>query len=260
MLPVTLSNFTDRFERVASLEAPGAPAPLAERIVVDMWLGRLTDARGPASVGCDGAAVVSRAKRGLTSAPADPPGVTAIRALLGLGDDAPPGALARWRRGKPVFEPRTLASPYVSISHSGDWFAAVISTGVDVGVDLERVRPIPHARSIAARWFSEPEARLLSGVRAAERDRRFFMFWTAREALFKGIGFGLPTRRLVERLTCRHTPSFAAVLHRRRTRIGDWTILHVALPSALLACIAVRHPVVEVRARPWCALRGAHAS
>ncbi|MGA2271567.1 MAG: 4'-phosphopantetheinyl transferase superfamily protein [Bryobacteraceae bacterium] len=59
-----------------------------------------------------------------------------------------------------------------------------VALGVDVGVDIERLRPLPEYAAIAERFFP-PSEREVSG----ERD--FFRRWTRIEAMLKALGVGL---------------------------------------------------------------------
>ncbi len=76
-----------------------------------------------------------------------------------------------------------------NVSHSGDLIGLAFSTVADVGVDVERIRPVGDATGIAARYFSRDEQRVLAA--AADAEDTFFQIWTAKEAVVKGTGQGL---------------------------------------------------------------------
>jgi len=78
-----------------------------------------------------------------------------------------------------------------NVSHSGDLALICIAEGVEVGVDLEALRPVPGAVEIAQRRFAPAEARFVEEGEAAEVDRRFLTCWTRKEALAKATGAGL---------------------------------------------------------------------
>lgn len=69
---------------------------------------------------------------------------------------------------------------------------AVTSVG-EVGVDVERVRPMRDWEEIAIRHFDAAEIARLRSSRGAERDEHFFRAWTRHEALIKAQGEGLGT-------------------------------------------------------------------
>ena len=61
----------------------------------------------------------------------------------------------------------------------------------EVGVDVERLRPVPDMLEIAACCFSERERAFLAELDGAERVDAFFRAWTRKEAWLKATGYGL---------------------------------------------------------------------
>ena len=78
-----------------------------------------------------------------------------------------------------------------NVSHSGDVALVAVTIGVEVGVDVERVRPVPDALSIARRFYTAREATLVGQQTEGERDRVFLSIWTRKEACLKAVGRGL---------------------------------------------------------------------
>jgi len=60
-----------------------------------------------------------------------------------------------------------------------------------VGVDVERVRPIPEADGIVQRFFSAAEQAALRSVSSQDRIECFCRWWTVKEAILKAVGGGL---------------------------------------------------------------------
>lgn len=79
----------------------------------------------------------------------------------------------------------------VSWSHSGDGLLVALGDGVELGVDLEFLRPRPRAMALAQRFFAADEAVLLATMPAAMRDAAFVRLWCAKEAVLKAHGHGL---------------------------------------------------------------------
>lgn len=78
-----------------------------------------------------------------------------------------------------------------NLSHSDDLLLLAVSTGREVGVDVEMMRPdIPFA-DLAAHYFQTEEAREVEALPPADRATRFYEIWTATEARLKAIGEGL---------------------------------------------------------------------
>lgn len=78
-----------------------------------------------------------------------------------------------------------------NLSHSGDLGLVAVSREFEVGVDLERVRPVQRLERIAARMFDADARRALEQCQGEERLRRFFEQWTLLEARQKCSGAGL---------------------------------------------------------------------
>jgi 4'-phosphopantetheinyl transferase len=82
------------------------------------------------------------------------------------------------------------AQPQVSLSHGGGLVAVALTAHGPVGVDVERIRPVP-ALALAARWFSAPDADWLAGRYPGHQVEAFFWLWTQKEAVGKALGIGL---------------------------------------------------------------------
>jgi 4'-phosphopantetheinyl transferase len=116
----------------------------------------------------------------------------ALRTILAAYMAAAPSELVfgEGRHGKPFLESPTGALRF-SLSHSGDLALVAVAGGREVGVDLERVRPVSDMAGIAARFFSPAEQQALEQVAPADRLRAFFATWVLKEAYLKGCGDGL---------------------------------------------------------------------
>lgn len=79
-----------------------------------------------------------------------------------------------------------------STSSSIDVGLIAVANRCQLGIDIEVVRPLRRFPEIAARVLTAAEAERLSAVPEDERMRSFFRVWSAKEALLKAIGLGLP--------------------------------------------------------------------
>ncbi|MET9643859.1 4'-phosphopantetheinyl transferase family protein [Streptomyces syringium] len=79
---------------------------------------------------------------------------------------------------------------HVSVSHCAGVVAVALSRLGPVGVDVERLRPLP-AVALGRRWFSAAEARWLAERAAEEQPAAFLWLWTHKEAMGKVRGLGL---------------------------------------------------------------------
>lgn len=80
---------------------------------------------------------------------------------------------------------------HFSVSHSGTMVLVAVSAR-PIGVDLEGPRQLRQALEVAARTFARSELELVARAPAGVRPRRFLEIWTAKEAVLKASGAGLP--------------------------------------------------------------------
>ncbi len=125
--------------------------------------------------------------------PAEPLARQWLAAELGVPAAALP--LSRDPRGRPRLG-ESLAGWDCNWSHSGDGLLIALGKDVQIGIDLERVRPRGRALDLAQRFFTAPElAWLHAAPSTAVRDHGFLRLWCAKEAVLKahghGISFGL---------------------------------------------------------------------
>lgn len=95
-------------------------------------------------------------------------------------------------RGKPRLGGRFAGSGLrFNVSHCGDVALYAISTGHEIGVDIEAVRELEHADGIAAQFFSRRENEAYRALDTRDRAQAFFKCWTRKEAFIKALGDGL---------------------------------------------------------------------
>jgi 4'-phosphopantetheinyl transferase len=68
---------------------------------------------------------------------------------------------------------------------------ARLPRGSEIGVDIEALRPVKDARSLAAIHFTRTEQVELEACSPEEGDRLFLSGWTRKEACLKAVGSGL---------------------------------------------------------------------
>ncbi len=125
-----------------------------------------------------------------------------LRSILG-GLTATPLDFAAGEKGKPWLpaEPRLR----FNLSHSRGMALVAAALDVEVGADVELLRPVPEFAAIADRFFPPREPAPLT-----ERD--FFRSWTRLEAMLKARGVGLygAGKELVGKWTLREIDAGAA--------------------------------------------------
>ena len=112
------------------------------------------------------------------------------RVLAGYLGVAP--ARVRYRvshRGRPELEsPRGIT---FSASHSDGLAGIAVARDRLVGLDLERIRPLPDLLDLADRVCSPTEYAGLQSVAEPERGEAFLRLWTRKESYVKALGTGL---------------------------------------------------------------------
>lgn len=117
-------------------------------------------------------------------------------ALLRFGLSAVAGA-RRWTFtadsfGKPQLDPPCGDPPLCfNLSHTNGLAACAIAFGHPVGIDVEEINPRLDFHAIAKKALSVEEQCLIASRRSSEQSALFFRFWTLKEAMVKGLGYGL---------------------------------------------------------------------
>ena len=78
-----------------------------------------------------------------------------------------------------------------NLSHSGELALVAVSRNVELGVDVEQIKPDFAGLEIARRFFSPQECAKLECVLPNARADAFFDCWTRKEAYIKARGGGL---------------------------------------------------------------------
>lgn len=134
---------------------------------------------------------------------------SALRLLLGryLGEAPRDVRIVTAPGGKPVLLPRvpserasaddepTGGAPAFSVCHTGDLYCVAVGHERSLGLDVERLREVARARSIAERWFGSGERERFADLDGEALTLEFMRMWTAKEALAKRHGAGLRLMR-----------------------------------------------------------------
>jgi 4'-phosphopantetheinyl transferase len=177
-----------------------------------------------------------------------------LRMLLARHVGVPPGDLLfRYdAHGKPALAGAGRGVRF-NLAHSGALAACAVGEGCgEIGVDIERVRPIADAGSVSRAFLSPGELARLAGLPEPARLRAFYEAWTRKEAILKALGCGL--NRRLEDLEVSFGPGEPARLVRS---LSDPTeaerfSLHAFEPeSGYVGAVALAGGAVQVRQRMW---------
>jgi 4'-phosphopantetheinyl transferase len=92
--------------------------------------------------------------------------------------------------GKPELDQNDFQGSF-NLSHSGDWIVCAVSSGADVGVDIESMRRTPDFLKLGRRFYHPLEFEVLSALPEERRADYFFDLWTLKEASVKARGGAL---------------------------------------------------------------------
>ncbi|MEH1165959.1 4'-phosphopantetheinyl transferase superfamily protein [Micromonospora sp. CPCC 205539] len=136
------------------------------------------------------------------------------------------GPVEQGRQSGPVELP-------VSVSRTDGVVVVAARPAGPVGVDVERVRPLP-ALALARRWFPPAELSWLAGRPEAGHAVDFLRLWTAKEAVGKALGLGLRDEGLRRKMPLPVGPALRAVPGLAALRVG-----HPEVDADLVLAIGV---------------------
>ncbi len=94
--------------------------------------------------------------------------------------------------GKPAVNPEFHDRSWqFNFTHSGQLALLALTHGSRIGVDVEQIREVPCALSLAEDFFCPDEAAEIAACSSHDRADAFLRCWTAKEAYLKARGDGL---------------------------------------------------------------------
>jgi len=131
--------------------------------------------------------------------------------------------IRRDARGRPHLT-GVMGAVDINWSHSGQVLLTAFGHGVQLGVDIEYLRPRCNALALAERFFAAAEAAQLQDLPEPARERAFIALWCAKEAILKAHGHGISYG--LDRLTFGLDGAHWHLLHCEGElgRAEDWTV------------------------------------
>lgn len=151
-------------------------------------------------------------------------------------------------RGKPGLMGAGADQLHFNLAHSGELALIAVTHGLPVGVDVEWVRPMPDAESIAERFFSARELAALRTVPAASRDAAFFRLWTRKEAWLKatGDGIGESLAKIEVTFLPEETPRVLAIAGDAAAG-EEWSLCPLNPAAGFVGALAIRCRSIELQ-------------
>jgi 4'-phosphopantetheinyl transferase len=186
-----------------------------------------------------------------------------LRRMLGAYMNSDPAALRfdYGAHGKPhlVGESKPGGLRF-NVSHSEGHALFCFARGVEVGVDLERVREGPASERLAERFFSAGEVRALRALPRNAQDEAFFDCWTRKEAYIKARGEGLSMP--LDRFEVTLAPGEPAELLRTdgdpRER-ARWSMRGLRPAPSFVGAVVVGGTLRRLECWRWCEAATPHA-
>ncbi len=165
-----------------------------------------------------------------------------VRTALSRYLDVPPERLKfqASEHGKPFLAFPADCALRFNPSHTNGLAACAVTTGGDIGLDVEEIQPDFPTIGISERFFCEEERQSLAGVPTEERITRFYELWTLKEALLKGLGSGLsiPLTEFAVRLRPDRPPAVAC--GKTTSAVDSWKFANLRLNDRFQVAVAVQ--------------------
>jgi 4'-phosphopantetheinyl transferase len=163
----------------------------------------------------------------------------ALRYLLGRYTKTDPASIQfnYSSRGKPDL--KSADGLQFNMTHSGGIAAIALGAHCRIGIDLEKIRPLPEMQRIANRVFCPEEVTEIVSLPQNERVHAFFRCWTRKEAYVKAIGDGIFSPFNSFRVTVLdNVPARFVHLGGDATPAGGWMLHDLNLASNYAAALA----------------------
>jgi 4'-phosphopantetheinyl transferase len=162
--------------------------------------------------------------------------------------------LARYLNAEPhalLFDKGAFGKPFLrsgdlrfNLSHSGELALLAVASGVEVGVDIEEIRTLEDAATIAERFFSPGESGKLRTVLGSDAvEVAFFNCWTRKEAFIKALGEGLS--HPLDTFEVTFLPNEKVELRVDATETHRWSLSTLSVPDRYSAALVVERPTPE---------------
>ena len=171
----------------------------------------------------------------------------ALRKLLAreLGRTPEEIAFSVGPHGKPRLDDRSAPVRF-NLSHSAGRALIAIARDVEVGVDLEEIRPRTDLQGVARRVFTEAEREAVD----IGGETAFYRHWVAKEAFVKATGRGIESLRSFEVLL--EGPGGARLNHvgGDPAEAAKWTLAPLDVGPRFAAAVVVAAPGASVELVP----------
>ncbi|HLJ80654.1 MAG TPA: 4'-phosphopantetheinyl transferase superfamily protein, partial [Ktedonobacterales bacterium] len=154
--------------------------------------------------------------------------------------------------GKPYLASSTVRLPLqFNVSHSEECALIALAHDLELGVDIEYMRPLDDMDAIARTVFSPHERATLAALDGPRRHEAFYACWARKEAYIKAIGRGLsfPLDNFDVALPPDEPPRLLAV-RGNPAEVARWRYYLLPPVPDYATALAVESDAIEVKS--WC--------
>lgn len=142
--------------------------------------------------------------------------------------------------GKPELRRPESRDISFSVSTSQDIVVVAIASGLEVGIDVERICELPERDRLATLVLDDGEHHAFQAVPAADQTRWLLQRWAVKEAVLKARGVGLSADPREVVIVQHGTETVAPSEH------GEWYVRELTVDPRYVAAVAGDRPVVSI--------------
>jgi 4'-phosphopantetheinyl transferase len=153
--------------------------------------------------------------------------------------------------GKPSISSGQNPGLKFNLSHSGSMAAYALTSGPNVGIDIEQCNASLATLDVAKQFFADGEVQHLSQCPSSSFCAEFFRIWTLKEAFVKGIGKGLSVDLRAFQVSSAAPQSANWLVKDDVSGSDRWMLQPLPVADGYMAGLAIENPSPTLTIRDW---------
>ena len=155
--------------------------------------------------------------------------------------------------GKPSFRGSQPAEGVCfNFTNSDQAGMLAVARDVELGIDLERLRPLQNLEGLAERFFTAAETEEILAAEGLTQRDLFFRCWTRKEAYLKAVGKGLTfPLNLVQVSIAANEPARIVSINHDENAAAAWTLMHLDPMEGHFGALAYAGQHQTVKCMHW---------
>jgi 4'-phosphopantetheinyl transferase len=177
-----------------------------------------------------------------------------LRDLLGRYSGQAPSAVSFvvGPKGKPELGDEKNNPITFNVTFSAGLALFAFSSGLPIGIDLERIRPVIDMDAIVESFFSKRERKTFFSLPEEKRREAFFKGWTRKEAFVKAIGIGIYSGFGNFSVSMKpDEPAALLDLDEGETEWRQWSLIDIKTDPDFRAALATRFRSPRIQFFSW---------